>query len=82
MPQPMFGVIMTLILGAIASISTCLIADRVFKPTRFEVKKGIPVRGETEGINVYGYTNEIVIPKLGISKKIEKDMKRIKIKLH
>lgn len=48
--------------------------DWVFEPTEFEVKKGVPVRWEINGINVSGCTNEIVIPKLGISKKINKGL--------
>ena len=44
--------------------------DWVFKPTEFKVKKGIPVRWEINGINVSGCSNEIVIPKLNIRKKI------------
>ena len=44
--------------------------DWVFKPTEFKIKKGIPVRWEINGINVSGCSNEIVIPKLNIRKKI------------
>lgn len=43
----------------------------VYDPSEFEIKKGIPVRWEIDGINVSGCTNEVVIPKLGFSKKIE-----------
>ena len=45
--------------------------DWTFKPTEFEIKKGIPVRWEINGINVSGCSNEIVIPKLNIRKKID-----------
>lgn len=48
--------------------------DWVFDPIEFTIKKGVPVRWEIEGINVSGCTNEIVIPKLGISKKIKKGL--------
>ena len=44
--------------------------DWVFKPTEFKIKKGISVRWEINGINVSGCSNEIVIPKLNIRKKI------------
>lgn len=44
--------------------------DWVYEPSEFKVKKGIPVRWEIDGINVSGCTNEVVIPKLGFSKKI------------
>ncbi len=46
--------------------------DWVFEPSEFAIKKGVPVRWEIEGINVSGCTNEVIIPKLGFSKKIEK----------
>ncbi len=45
--------------------------DWTFKPNEFKVKKGIPVRWEIEGVNVSGCSNEIVIPKLNIRKKID-----------
>ena len=44
--------------------------DWTFKPTELAIKKGIPVRWEINGINVSGCSNEIVIPKLNIRKKI------------
>ena len=44
--------------------------DYRFKPTEFIVKRGIPVRWEINGINVTGCTNEVVIPRLKLSKKI------------
>ncbi len=44
--------------------------DWVFSETEFEIKKGIPVRWEINGINVSGCSNEIVIPSLNIRKKI------------
>lgn len=44
--------------------------DWVFKPNEFKVKMGIPVRWEINGINVSGCSNEIVIPKLNVRKKI------------
>lgn len=48
--------------------------DWSFSPTEFTVKKGVPVRWEINGINVSGCSNEIVIPKLKISKKINKGL--------
>jgi len=45
--------------------------DWTFKPTKFVVKKGIPVRWEINGINITGCSNEVVIPRLNLSKKIE-----------
>ena len=44
--------------------------DWTFKPTEFQVKKGVPVRWEINGINMSGCSNEVVIPRLNISKKI------------
>ncbi|MFC1622873.1 sulfite exporter TauE/SafE family protein [Patescibacteria group bacterium] len=44
--------------------------DWTFKPAELKIKKGIPVRWEINGINVSGCSNEIVIPKLKIRKKI------------
>lgn len=48
--------------------------DWSFKQNQFTVKKGIPVRWEINGINVSGCSNEIVIPELGIRKKISKGL--------
>lgn len=45
--------------------------DWTFKPNEFVVKKGVPVRWEIKGINVSGCSNEIVIPSMNISKKID-----------
>lgn len=45
--------------------------DWVYEPSEFTIKKGVPVRWEIEGINVSGCTNEVIIPKLGFSKKIK-----------
>ncbi len=44
--------------------------DWVFTPDEFVVKKGVPVRWEINGINISGCSNEIAIPKLGISQRI------------
>ncbi|MBU1071235.1 sulfite exporter TauE/SafE family protein [Patescibacteria group bacterium] len=41
--------------------------DYSFKPTKFKIKKGVPVRWEINGINISGCTDEVIIPKLGIS---------------
>ena len=41
-----------------------------FEPNEFKVKKGISVRWEVNGINVSGCSNQIVIPKLSVQKKI------------
>ncbi|MFC1655806.1 sulfite exporter TauE/SafE family protein [Patescibacteria group bacterium] len=46
--------------------------DWGFEPNEFVVKKGVPVRWEIEGINISGCSNEIAIPRLDMSKKIEK----------
>ena len=48
--------------------------DWTFKPNEFKIKKGIPVRWEITGINVSGCSNEVVIPKLGLNKKINKGL--------
>ena len=48
--------------------------DWNFKPTEFRIKKGVPVRWEINGINISGCSNEVVIPKLGIDKKIQKGL--------
>lgn len=44
--------------------------DWNFKQTEFQIKKGVPVRWEINGINVSGCTNQIVIPQLDIRKDI------------
>ncbi len=46
--------------------------DWDYQPTEFKIKKGVPVRWEIDGINVSGCTNEVIIPKLGFSKKIKR----------
>ena len=48
--------------------------DWVFEPTVFEVKKGVPVRWEINGVNVSGCASEIIIPKLGLSQKINQGL--------
>lgn len=48
--------------------------DWDFEPNKFEIKKGVPVRWEIDGINVSGCSNEIVIPSLKIRKKINKGL--------
>ncbi len=48
--------------------------DWSFKPNEFKVKKGVPVRWEITGVNVSGCSNEIVIPKLDLRKKINKGL--------
>jgi len=48
--------------------------DWSFQPSQFEVKKGIPVRWEINGINVSGCSNEIVIPSLNIRQKINQGL--------
>ncbi len=48
--------------------------DWTFIPNEFVVKKGVPVRWEINGINISGCSNEIVIPRLNISKKIDKGL--------
>jgi sulfite exporter TauE/SafE/copper chaperone CopZ len=44
--------------------------DYSFRQTLFKIKKDIPVRWEINAINLTGCSNEIIIPKLGISKKL------------
>lgn len=44
--------------------------DWGFEPARFEIKKGMPVRWEINGVNISGCSNEIVIPSLNIRKKL------------
>ena len=48
--------------------------DWTFKPTRFTVKKGVPVRWEINGVNVSGCSNEVVIPSLNIRKKLDEGL--------
>ncbi len=48
--------------------------DWDFSPTEFQVKKGVPVRWEITGINITGCSNEVVIPKLGLSKKLKEGL--------
>jgi sulfite exporter TauE/SafE/copper chaperone CopZ len=48
--------------------------DWTFEPNEFVVQKGVPVRWEINGINVSGCSNEIVIPSMNISKKIEQGL--------
>ncbi len=48
--------------------------DWTFKPNEFRVKKGVPVRWEITGVNVSGCSNKVVIPKLNLSKKINKGL--------
>ncbi len=45
--------------------------DWTFVPNEFVIKNGVPVRWEINGVNVSGCTNEVVIPSLNISKKID-----------
>lgn len=44
--------------------------DWTFQPAEFQIKKGIPVRWEINGVNVSGCNNQIVIPQLDIRKDI------------
>lgn len=48
--------------------------DWTFEPNEFVIQKGVPVRWEIQGINVSGCSNEIVIPSMGISKKIDQGL--------
>ena len=48
--------------------------DWNFKPTEFRIKKGIPVQWEINGINLSGCSNEVVIPKLNLSQKLQKGL--------
>lgn len=48
--------------------------DWIFVPSEFVIKKGVPVRWEINGINVSGCSNEVVIPSMNISKKIDKGL--------
>lgn len=41
-----------------------------YRPNTFSVKKGIPVRWEIEGENVFGCQGFLVVPKLGIQKAL------------
>lgn len=45
--------------------------DWNFKPSQFQIKKGVPVRWEIRGVNVSGCSNEVVIPKFNLRKKIK-----------
>lgn len=45
--------------------------DWVFVQNEFVIKKGVPVRWEINGENISGCSNEIAIPRLNISQKIE-----------
>ena len=48
--------------------------DWVYKPSEFRIKKGVPVRWEINGVNVSGCSNEIVVPSMNISKKLNSGM--------
>jgi len=48
--------------------------DWIFTPNKFVIRKDIPVRWEINGINISGCSSEVVIPRLGISKKIDKGL--------
>jgi len=48
--------------------------DYTFYPTEFNVKKGVPVRWEINGINLSGCSREIVIPTLNVRKKLNKGL--------
>lgn len=43
---------------------------RGFTPNRFNLKKGVPVRWEINGINVSGCTNRIIVPDYNIQKPL------------
>jgi thiol:disulfide interchange protein len=43
---------------------------RGFTPDTFRIKRGVPVRWKIKGVAVTGCTNEIMIPDLGVRKKI------------
>jgi sulfite exporter TauE/SafE/copper chaperone CopZ len=45
--------------------------DWTFNPTVFEVKKGVPVVWQIFGKNLTGCSNEVIIPSLGIRKKLQ-----------
>lgn len=46
-----------------------------FTPKQFKIKKGVPVRWEITGINITGCSDEVIIPKLGItSGKLKKGL--------
>lgn len=45
--------------------------DWTFIPAEFKVKKGVPVVWRIEGKNLTGCSNEIIIPSLGIRKKLQ-----------
>ncbi len=44
--------------------------DWIFQPNEFRIKKDVPVRWEIKGVNVSACSNEVVIPRLNLSKKI------------
>ena len=44
--------------------------NRGFTPRNFNLKKGLPVRWIINGKQIYGCTNEIIIPEYDISKKL------------
>ncbi len=41
-----------------------------FTPNRFEIKKGVPVKWIINGKQITGCSNEVIVPKYGISKKL------------
>jgi sulfite exporter TauE/SafE/copper chaperone CopZ len=45
--------------------------DWTFSPSEFVVKKGIPVEWNIYGKNLTGCSNEVIIPSLGIRKKLQ-----------
>jgi len=46
------------------------VAYGAFSPSRFVLKRGVPVRWEIDGVDITGCTNTIVAPTLGISQSL------------
>ncbi len=44
--------------------------NRGFTPSTFTLKKGVPVKWIINGKQIYGCTNEVIVPEYGISKKL------------
>ncbi len=50
------------------------VAYGAFSPNRFTLRRGIPVRWEVNGVDVYGCASSIVVPKMRIWKALSKGL--------
>lgn len=47
------------------------VAYGTFSPNRFTIRKGVPVRWEIDGKDIYGCSDTIIAPSIGIRKKLD-----------